>query len=250
MRPSRSQPTRSDSIQRRIASARSVAMACAVPDCDQTVTTSDGTGLNRHYCRRHVEHFRRHGSYSKKSYTAAELNGYRSGALRWLQEHVDRPEVQAAVESVLTLYRRGGRPEEAFRLAGRSPEERAKLIWARLRVRKVDPLVPIAAWLAIALRHEEDLQPERRVEFRWVQVAKILHRIAGGSHKRWQRSGHIPAIELHKYPASRGRVLRHIGEALANAVKPMMGCVDEIRTSCQNIHTAPSRLPRVRRRSS
>jgi hypothetical protein len=39
--------------------------------------------------------------------------------------------------------------------------------------------------------------------------------MASGSHKRW---GEGPtATELHVYPRSRGRFLRHIGEALEKA---------------------------------
>lgn len=249
MTSSRLQPVRSFGIRRRIAAARSGASACAVLDCGQPTTTSEGKGLNRHYCRRHVEHFRRHGSYSKPSYTAAELNGYRVAALAWLQEHRDLPEVREAVERMRTLYWRGGRPEEAFRLAGKPPRERATIVWARLRARNVDPLVPLAAWLAVTLRHGADLQPERRQEFRWVQAAKIVHRISGGTHKRWGQGEHARAIELHKYPASRGRVLRHVGEALAHAAKPLVGSVESIRKASQGVREAPVRLPRVRHRT-
>lgn len=195
-----------------------------VLDCDQPTQAHARSGLNRHYCQRHVEHYRRHGSYSKRSYTAAELKGWRSGALRWLQANAALPEVREAAERVRTLYMRGGRPEEAFRLAGRSPEVRARNTWAWLRARQVDPLVPLAAWLAVSLRHREDPQPERKVEYRWVQAGKLLHRMAGGAHKRWTREGPGGTVQetvLHKYPASRGRVLRHLGEALATAAKPL-----------------------------
>lgn len=51
-----------------------------------------------------------------------------------------------------------------------------------------------------------------------MQSAKVLHRLASGSHKRWPPQGAL-ANELHVYPASRGNVLRDIGAALEGAAE-------------------------------
>lgn len=62
-----------------------------------------------------------------------------------------------------------------------------------------------------------DPSADRHSEFRQVQAAKLLHRMASGTHRRWERNGpggSLEVTELHKYPASRGRVLRHLGEQL------------------------------------
>jgi len=104
---------------------------------------------------------------------------------------------------------------EAFRLRGLSPEARAKAAWARLRKASVDPMEVIAAWMTIELALRADLQPEMKTEFRHVQMAKLVHRMASGTHKRWGEGR--GAKELHVYPRSRGRVLRHIGEDIAEA---------------------------------
>jgi hypothetical protein len=75
----------------------------------------------------------------------------------------------------------------------------------------------LAAWLAVDSAIRADAQPERRAEFRRVQAAKAVHRLASGTHKRWERErpgGGKQVEELHKYPHSRGRVLRHLGEQL------------------------------------
>jgi hypothetical protein len=72
----------------------------------------------------------------------------------------------------------------------------------------------------VALRITDDLQPDRHEEFRQVQVAKLLHRLAGGSHKRWQTErpdGRVAVTELHKHPNSRGRVLRVVGQQAVTA---------------------------------
>lgn len=215
---------RREAIYRRVNNARPAYAVCAVLDCGQPTMAQERSGLNRAYCRRHVEHYRRHGSYSKPSYTAAELQPYRDAAKRWLRTHADLPAVREAREAVVTLYARGGSPEEAYRLAGRPPAERAAKTWARLRSRQVDPSIPLAIWIAVQLRHQDDPQAERKQRYRLVQAAKGVHRLAGGTHKRWEQQDHTGALrvtELHKHPASRGLVLWHLGTSLARAARPL-----------------------------
>jgi hypothetical protein len=173
------------------------------------------------YCRRHQEHHARHGSFTKKSYTAAQLDPFRNAARGWLADHKADREVVLAIEGVRGLYRRAGAFVEAFRLRGLTPDQRARAAWARLREAKVDPVEPLVAWLAVELAVANDPQPERKTEFKRVQAAKAVHRMASGSHRRWereQRDGTIRVEEMHVYPHSRGRVLRHLGEQLENAV--------------------------------
>ncbi|TCI07452.1 hypothetical protein EZM97_31570 [Dyella soli] len=186
--------------------------------CTNRTTADSGSGLNRLYCRKHIEFYRRHGSYVKTSYGAGELRPYRAQALAWLDLNEREMAVQAAIDGVRRLYRTAGAAVAANRLAGRPPAERAKATWAQLRQREVDPLEVLAAWLAVDLRMRDDPQPDRHEEYRWVQVAKLIHRMAGGTHKRWETEradGRVQVTELHKHPVSRGRVLRVLGEELA-----------------------------------
>lgn len=234
-------------IKARISNPPHAFPQCAVLDCGRPTMAKERSGLNRNYCRVHVEHFRRHGSYSKPSYKSAVLAPHRSRALSWLQANSDHPHVREALERVRTLYWRGGRPEEAFRLAGQAPERRALICWARLRNHGVDPLHALAAWLGVTLCHLADLQPERKLEYRWVQAGKVLHRMSGGSHKRWEHmnaDGRSSVTELHRYPVSRGRVLRYLGEQLAHAAKPLEAHLKAIEGS----DLVTSRLPRAKRR--
>jgi hypothetical protein len=113
-----------------------------------------------------------------------------------------------------------GQRIEAFRLAGLSPEERARAIWATLRDRGVHAREVVAAWLAVEATISSDPQAESKTEFKRVQGAKVIHRMAGGAHKRWERSdvrGGVSVTELHKHPHSRGLVLRHLGFQLETA---------------------------------
>jgi hypothetical protein len=178
--------------------------------------------MNRLYCRKHVDHYRRHGSYFKRSYSAGELRLYRRAALDWLRTNSSDPAVSLAIARVTRLYASAGPLVPAFRLGGRSPQERAQAAWARLREARVDPVLPLAAWLAIDMKLRDDPQADRSTEYRHVQVAKLVHRMASGTHKQWQQetaNGKVRILQLHKYPISRGLVLRHIAQSIDRAAK-------------------------------
>jgi hypothetical protein len=92
----------------------------------------------------------------------------------------------------------------------------------------IDPLLVVAAWVSIEMVIQDDNQPVHAKEFKRVQAAKLVHRMASGSHRRWEqeirdlnRPGRtkIHVTEMHVYPRSRGRILRHIGEDLETAVE-------------------------------
>ena len=77
----------------------------------------------------------------------------------------------------------------------------------------------------------EDPQAVTKAEFKQVQAAKLVHRMASGTHKRWASERPNPAEpfikqevvqELHWYPPSRGRVLRHIGQDLEGAAEHLV----------------------------
>jgi hypothetical protein len=180
--------------------------------------------VNRLYCRAHEDHFQRHGSYLKGSYAAAELRPYRIAAERWLKANGADPFARTALLAIERLIY-SNRVEEAFRLRGLSPAERAGIAWGRLRRAEVSPIKPVAAWLAVEMRLADDPQPDWHAEFKRVQAAKLVHRMASGTHKRWERerpNGQVEVTEMHKYPANRGRVLRHIGETLERAVEKLV----------------------------
>ncbi|WP_201773266.1 hypothetical protein [Paramagnetospirillum magnetotacticum] len=202
---------------------------CRVMGCRNPTRAGTSGGLDMRFCRSHADHHQRHGTAYRGSYTAKQINPYRQAALAWLKANLEDFWVKDAIHRVRGLYQSAGQHVEAFRLRGMSPENRARAAWARLRKREVDPLAVIAAWLAVEMALREDPEAITTAEFKRVQAAKIIHRMASGTHKRWEhefparpRSGQPPSMvveEMHVYPASRGRVLRHIGEALEKAVE-------------------------------
>lgn len=202
---------------------------CRVIGCGKPARAGTSDGLDMRYCRAHAEHYQRHGSPHKKSYTAKELNPYRQAALAWLLDNEHEFWVKNAIQRMQGLYQQAGPHVEAFRLRGLRPKERAMAALARLRKHEVDPRLVIAAWLAVETILRDDPQADLKPEFKRVQAAKVVHRMASGSHKRWEREvqnqdrlGRSPRIvveEMHVYPRSRGRVLRHLGKALESPVE-------------------------------
>ena len=206
------------------------------------------------FCRSHADHCQRHGSPYKSSYPAKVLTPYRKAALSWLKDNAENVWVKDAIRRVTGLIQRAGPHVEAFRLRGLSPKDRAKAHWARLRKADIDPRNVVAAWLAVEMAIRDDPQPVLTTEFRRVQAAKVVHRMASGSHKRWERETPDPAWsgqrtktvvqEMHVYPRSRGRVLRHIGEELEKAVELLVDHhLDEIHAYALERAVEPTEQP-------
>lgn len=208
---------RKNEVKARAAEPSHMSRHCRVIGCDKPARAATDDGLDTRFCRSHADHHSRHGSAYKGSYTAKELAPYRKAALAWLEANAEDKWVRNAVDRVDTLYRAAGPHIEAFRLRGLSSEERAKAAWARLRKAAVDPRRVVVAWLTIQLAIRTDPQPETKAEFMRVQTAKVVHRMASGTHKQWGEGS--TATELHVYPRPRGRVLRHIGSDIEQAVE-------------------------------
>lgn len=210
---------RKQDIKHRASTVHSLFGSCRAVGCNKPVraATSDGVGMR--FCRRHYEHHQRHGNPFKKTYAAKELNPYRQAALQWLLDHPDDRWGAQAVEKVWRLYRRAGPHVEAFRLTGMTPRERAWAHWARLRAHNVDARLPVAAWVAVEMILHDDREADWRKEYKLVQAAKVVHRMASGSHRKWVREFSFGnrTEEIHVYPRPRGRILRYIGEDLESA---------------------------------
>lgn len=210
---------RKQDVKKRASTAHTLFGSCRAMGCSKPARAATSDGLDMRYCRAHYEHHQRHGNPFKGSYKAKELNPYRQAALSWLVEHQDDQWVKQAIDKLRTLYRRAGQHVEAFRLTGMKPRDRAWAHWARLRSHDVDPRLPVAAWLAVEMILKDDPEPDWRKEYKHVQAAKLVHRMASGSHRKWVReySFGTRTEELHVYPRPRGRILRYIGKDLEQA---------------------------------
>ncbi len=118
-----------------------------------------------------------------------------------------------------------GRAESAMNLRGLRAVTRARIAFARLSEAEVPASRLVAIYVAVAALIEDDFGSHRTREFQIVQAAKVAHRLASGTHRRWQmwnpKGADVP-IEIHAYPRSAGLVLRKIGEAIGKVVDPLV----------------------------
>lgn len=177
-----------------------------------------GTGLAAFHCRRHVEHKARHGSHWHGTYSAAELKPYIAAATSYVRPRAEFDRfIKATLNAIALLLEEAGPTEIATRLKGMSATRRARIALARLRVAGIKPERFVVIVLAVTALIEEDPGSHRTKEFRMVQIAKALHRLASGTHKRWpfiDHQGRQRQTELHAFPRAVGPVLRLIGKAI------------------------------------
>lgn len=185
---------------------------CWVVGCQKPPGNASGDGLGR-FCRRHLEHYRRHGDPLKGTYAARELVPHRRAAKAWLKAHKGDAFVAAAIGGIETEMLASGAAIEPYRLRGLSAEQRAKAVWARIREKGKDAIDVLASILSVAMRYASDYQ-RAKPEHRTVQVGKALNRLGGGKVKRWEvhRDGASQKVQtLRWFPASEGVVLRTLG---------------------------------------
>jgi hypothetical protein len=133
-------------------------------------------------------------------------------------------------------------------LRGRSAAYRARVAFARLREAGIGTERLLAIHLGVTALIEDDFGSHRVEEFRIVQIAKAVHRLASGTHRHWEmwnpRGAPVP-IEIHAYPRSSGLVLREIGEALEKACGPLsreaLAEIIALKKARYGVH--PSQLP-------
>lgn len=187
---------------------------CAVPSCGRATMKAAGVGLASFHCKRHVEHKARHGSHWHRSYRALELKPFLAAAAAYIRPRLESdPHIKTAIAG-LTLLLEEAPYEIATRLRGLPARTRADIAFGRLRKAAVKPERLLVIHLAVTAIIEEDPGSHRVKEFRLVQVAKAVHRLASGYHRVWPQQdlkGRTFRLELHAYARSTGRVLRLIG---------------------------------------
>lgn len=213
-------------VRRRLQRTTAETAMCAVMGCSNPTRAALSEGFDQRLCRRHHEHYQRHGSPFRGSYSAVDLKPHRQVVERWLKKHSLTAEVRRAIDRVRILYRSSGPAVPAYRLKGLSPRERARKAWARLREASVPPEKIVAAWLSVQRAIQSDPEADTRPEFARVQAAKLVHRLASGTRKTWEQrdaEGRLIRIDhLEVYPRSRGVVLRYLGADIEDICLDLM----------------------------
>jgi hypothetical protein len=164
---------------------------------------SAGIGPAEFHCRYHVQFRARHGSHWHPTYEAAELKPYLAVATEWIEQHRADVWVAHTLIGLRGLLDGAGRVEPAQNIKRLPAASKARVAFARLREAAVKPERLLAIHLAVAALIEDDAGSHRINEFRLVQVAKPIHRLASGTHRRWDwpmDDGHDKAAPFPRLP--------------------------------------------------
>jgi len=222
-------------IERRVnASYLERPMRCAALGCQRPTQRSNGKGLSELLCKQHVEFKRRHGTTWKKSYSAALLAPYRKAAQQWLRDRSGDPHVVRVVAALDALIGGSGRAETAGHVRWKTPDGKARLALARLRVAGKRGIQLLEITLTIkATIHA--IGPRGDREFMKVQISKLVHRLASGTHIKSAIYGNVS-----KYPRPEGRVMRILG----HMVEDIAGIVADAETIAEIIAIANGQATR------
>lgn len=190
---------------------------CSALGCVRVTQRSAGNGLSDIHCKKHVEFRRRHGSTWRKSYTAQEIGPYREAARLWLRQRKNYQKVADILAALDGRLQAAGRSKRANEVRWELPGEKARIALARLREGGHTAEDLLVATLTIKAT-QAAMGPRADVEFRNVQIAKLLHRLASGTHRT--TSG-FPLLGGSRYPRAEGtfmRILGHMVEDVAGIV--------------------------------
>lgn len=84
-------------IRQRLAHGPDAPGYCRIVGCAERTPAATGRGLSRRACRRHEDHYGRHGSYTHRTYSGAVLAPHRRAALAWLDAHHSDPVVNYSI---------------------------------------------------------------------------------------------------------------------------------------------------------
>ena len=200
------------------------------------------------HCRYHVQFKARHGSHWHGTYKATDLKPYLASAAEWINQHRADLPASHALKGLQGLLDGAGRAEPAQDIKRRSGAGKARVAFARLREAGIEPERLLAIHMSVAALIEDDRGSHRKEEFRQVQTAKAIHRLASGTHKEWEwpmHDGTTRPLEFHAYPRSSGVVLRVMGRELdeicGTATEAAREAVIAMRVEKFGPH--PSKLP-------
>jgi len=192
-------------------------LRCVIPGCGRQIRRATPPSITLCYCNYHVQFRARHGSHWYPTYKAADLRPYLTVAAEWIEEHRAEAFVSYPLVGLRGLLDGAGRVEPAMDIKRRPAAFRARVAFARLREAGVKPERLMAIHMAVAALIEDDRGSHRVTEFRLVQTAKAVHRLASGTHPQWEwpmRDGTVRPLNFHAYPKSSGLVLRVIGREI------------------------------------
>lgn len=122
-----------------------------------------------------------------------------------MRRHDHHTTVVTALDEMLKA---AGDPQSAYDTRHLSPRDKALIALARVAAAgiKGERLFEIVVSVSARIEH----RGPRSQEFLWVQIAKVVHRLASGTHRTRSGLYRLPS----KYPNSTGQTLRLLGRQL------------------------------------
>ena len=198
-----------------------------------------GLGFTGRLCRYHIIHQSIHGSHTVKSLPPRIVHHIRMAAERWIKRHREKPEVQHSLTELSGLYFTVGRKfEKAWDLRLKRPLARAYNIVAKWNATSIERERVLATVIATSIALDLDSQGPHGELYRDVQMAKSLHRLSSGTAIRLSDG----SVVARKYPASRGRVLRHLGPLVSQRCLSVLAIKEEVLAEIVARARPPSRL--------
>jgi hypothetical protein len=205
---------------------------CTQPFCSRAAQRTAGTGFSLVLCEQHIERLQRHGHPIIPSIPGPMLRPYVETSRRWIQGEaaLGNIRVKNALFAILSLMETAGRAASAMDIAHWSPEQKAKVCFARLREASITSERIMSSHMGIVALLADDPWQPRSEDYKLTQTAKAIWRCAAGTHREWEIAVPMPAAalregedagtrkaSLHVYPRPRGQALRIIGKALDEA---------------------------------
>ncbi|TPL88999.1 hypothetical protein FJ950_01185 [Mesorhizobium sp. B2-3-14] len=181
---------------------------CAAPGCKNLTQRSARNGLSETLCKRHVEFRRRHGTHWRRSYTMAELRPFQTAARRWLKAHRGDHRLEGVVAALDGLLAGSGTARTAQDVRWAGTEEKVRNALARLHCAGKSGAQLLLITLTVKAA-QAALGPRANPEFQYVQIAKMAHRLASGTHIRSGIWG-----DRHIYPRAEGSFMRLLGQTV------------------------------------
>ena len=202
------------SIKRRAGAPGDGDSKCSVLGCNNLTQRGAGNGLSSTYCKRHKEMLRRHGSTWRRSYSRHEIDPFRAAANDWTDANRETSAMRVTFQCLDALLNTAGEVVPALEVRWLSPKRKAEVALARFREtgRTGEHLFHIALALEAAYR---ELGPRANPEFLHVQIAKVIHRTASGTHP--VSSGGVKLKS--SWPRPEGRIMRILGKQVRDEAR-------------------------------
>lgn len=154
----------------------------------------------------------------------AELRPFQMAARRWLRAHEGDHNVTQVVGALDALLAGSGTARTAQDARWAGTEEKARNALARLKEagKSGEQLLLITLTVKAA---QSALGPRANLEFQYVQIAKMAHRLASGTHVHSALYG-----TFSRYPRAEGAFMRLLGQTVEDiaGIVADSGAVSEV----------------------